>query len=153
MTKDIQVKHEIIKTPISFKHITQVTYPKLNVANMKKKWEESISDSQQFLESAGEARKAAEAQGLAEIDAEGKRIKTRIEELSALNREERAEALLKEFEAFVLAEHKNLEMLDKRKAEYLVAIEGEIKKQQQYHRENLKTKKDALDLWTNYTTE
>lgn len=147
MEQDIKVEHDIIKKPLSYVHTMTVVYPKDNVHNMMKSWEQSVEDSQSFLTQAGEARKAAEEQGLAQIDEEAKRITNRIEELTALSREERAEVLLKEFDEFVAREKENLVLLEDKKKQYLQEIEKEIKRQQEWHRDNLKKKKDALQLW------
>ena len=149
----LQQKEKIIKQHEKYLHKIEITYPNINVINMKKSWNEAIENYNKFLDKYDEHVKIAEKTAVKGFEEEIKIQKENIEKVDKMSNEEKLKYWLDNFEE----EKKAVEQIEKDKEEIIKKNIAEsmkvLEKYKKTYEQNKKEKIAALKKWNNIGVE
>jgi hypothetical protein len=150
---DMHREDKIIRTPIFYKHVMNVTYPKDNVVKMVDSWKSVVTMAEDFLSKLDGMYDKALEDGYARIDNEVKVQKETIAAKLAKTPEELKEELYTAFLGEVKKMQEEWEKVDEVKKDFETKLKDQLDKQRQRYQTEKNEKLEALKLWENPTDE
>lgn len=146
---ELKQKHKVEEKTDKFIHNIKVTYPKENVASMKKSWTETLEKINDWLDNYNEHFDKTKEQGFQAVEENYTNALKFYEDFELLSDEEKSKKLLegfyKEKEKF-FEQNPSIEVM---KEEFLKSLNDEFNKYKQQFLIDKKNKEDALKLWNN----
>jgi hypothetical protein len=144
---ELKSKESVKKAPDGYIHTIKVTYPSINVINMKKAWSEAVDKYNEWLSNydgyVEETRKTAELS----VESEFEKLNKEITEIMAMDKEQRYNHWNEKF----LSHCKEVQDLQTRKEELIKETYEKnkevLQKYKQTYEEDMKNKKAALKKW------